>query len=206
MVPWQPNKTTTGHWTHKLGRQSLNDHNCQISFTSLHWLWRKCNLTIFPLKVYGSFLLPWQQNQVADHHNFSCFKLPLAKQHLYPIKIILLQWFRWSFHLIIFKFNVAWQPNKMATGHKTHRLGRQSSNDHNCQIWFTSLHWLWRKCNLTIFPLCLWELSVAMGTKLRGRSPPFSYFELPLHKQYLYQINHTASVVLKELSFIIFLI
>ena len=43
-----------------------------------------------------------------------------------------------------------WQPNKMATGHKTHKLGRQSSNDHNCQIWFTSLHVLWRKCNLTI--------------------------------------------------------
>ena len=26
------------------------------------------------------------------------------------------------------------QPNKMVTGHKTHKLGRQSSNDHNCQL------------------------------------------------------------------------
>ena len=38
-----------------------------------------------------------------------------------------------------------WQPNKMAASHKTHKLGRQSSNDHKCQIWFTSLHWLCRK-------------------------------------------------------------
>ena len=27
-----------------------------------------------------------------------------------------------------------WQPNKMAAGHKTHKLGRQSSYDHNCKI------------------------------------------------------------------------
>ena len=33
-----------------------------------------------------------------------------------------------------------WQPNKIATGHKTHKLDRQSSNDHNCQIWFCSHH------------------------------------------------------------------
>ena len=64
-----------------------------------------------------------------------------------------------------------WQTNKMVTGHQTHKLGRQSSDDLNCQIWFTSLQWLWRKSNLTIFPLCLWELSVAMATKPGGRSP-----------------------------------
>ena len=32
------------------------------------------------------------------------------------------------------------QQNKMATGHKPHKLGRQSLNNHNCQLWFTSLH------------------------------------------------------------------
>ena len=47
---------------------------CQIWFTSLHWLWRKYNLTIFPLYVYGSFLLPWQPNQEEEHHNFSYFE------------------------------------------------------------------------------------------------------------------------------------
>ena len=93
MLPWKPNKVATGHETHKMGRQSPNDHNCQIWFTSLHWLWRKCNLTFFPLYVYGSFLLPWQPNQEADHHNFSYFKLSLPKQHLYKIKVLLLQWF-----------------------------------------------------------------------------------------------------------------
>ena len=63
IMPWQLNKMVSGHKTCKLGRQSSNNHNCQICLTSLHWLWRKCNLTIFPLQVYGSFLLPWQSNQ-----------------------------------------------------------------------------------------------------------------------------------------------
>ena len=52
-----------------------------------------------------------------------------------------------------FNLMLPWQANKIVTGHQTHKLGRQPSNDHNCQIWFTPLHWLWRKCNLTIFPL-----------------------------------------------------
>ena len=108
MLPWQPNKMAPGHQTHKLSRQSSNDHNCQIWFTSLQLLCIKCNLTIVPLFVYGSFLLPWQLNQETDHPNFSYFELSLAKQHLNQIRIILLQWF-WSCHLIIpfLKFNVA---------------------------------------------------------------------------------------------------
>ena len=40
----------------------------------------------------------------------------------------------------------------MAAGHKTQKMGRQSSDDHNCQIWFTSLQWLCTKSSLTIFP------------------------------------------------------
>ena len=35
----------------------------------------------------------WQPNQEADHHNFSYFELPLSKQLLYQIRVILLQWF-----------------------------------------------------------------------------------------------------------------
>ena len=61
-----------------------------------------------------------------------------------------------------------WQTNKMATGHKTHGLGRQSSNDHNCQIWFTFLHASWKKCNFIIFPL--WDLSVVIATKQQGQN------------------------------------
>ena len=72
ILPWKPNKMAPGHKTNKL-RQSWNDYNCQIWFKSLHWLWRKCNLTIFPLEVYGRFLLPWLPNQEADYHNFSYF-------------------------------------------------------------------------------------------------------------------------------------
>ena len=96
------------------------------------------------------------KNQEADHHNFSYFELPLPKQHLNQIRIILLQWFRRNCHLkksFFFNLMLPWQPNKMATGHKTNQLGRQSSNDHKCQIWFTSLHRLRRKYNLTIFRL-----------------------------------------------------
>ena len=55
ILPWQANKLTTDHKTYKLCRQTSNDHNCQICFTSLHVLWRKCSLTIFLLKVYGNF-------------------------------------------------------------------------------------------------------------------------------------------------------
>ena len=40
MLPWQPNKMATGHITNKMGRQSSDDHNCQIRFTSLQWLRR----------------------------------------------------------------------------------------------------------------------------------------------------------------------
>ena len=66
----------TGHKTQELGKQLSNDHNCQIWFALLHWLRKKCNLTIFPLYVYGSFLLPWQPSQKADHHNFSYYNGP----------------------------------------------------------------------------------------------------------------------------------
>ena len=50
------------------------------------------------------------------------------------------------FYFIYFFLNLMlpWQPNTIVTGHKTHKLCRQSSTDHNCQIWFTLLHWLWQ--------------------------------------------------------------
>ena len=67
-----------------------------------------------------------------------------------------------------------WQPNKTAADQKTHKLGRQSSTDHKCEIWFTLLHWLWRKYKFNPFPITsLWELSVAMATKPTGRTPQF---------------------------------
>ena len=50
---------------------------------------------------------------------------------------MLLQWFcRCHFKKFLFLFNLMlpWKSNKTAIGHKTHKLGRQSSNDHNCQI------------------------------------------------------------------------
>ena len=100
-------------------------------------------------------MLPWQPNQEADQHYFSYFELLSPKQHLHQIRVIMLHWF-WCCPLnnsFFFNLMLPWQPNKMVTGHKTHNLGRQSSKDHTCQIWFISLYWLWRKCNLTIFPL-----------------------------------------------------
>ena len=49
-----------------------------------------------------------------------------------------------------------WQQNKMATGHKTDKLCRQSSNDHNCQIWFASL--VMEKMQFNHFPIIsLWH-------------------------------------------------
>ena len=76
-----------------------------------------------------------------------------------------------------------WQTNKMVTGHKTHELGRQSSNDHNCQIWFISL----------------WEFSVAMATKPKGRLADFYLFSISLTPlTFAPHYSPTASVVLEE--------
>ena len=135
MLPWQPNQKVTSHKTYKLGRQSKDDHNCQVWLKSVHWLWRKCNLTIFPLQVYGSFLLPWQPNHKADHQTFGYFELSYTKHHLYQIRVLLLQWFWRSCHLKYSFFSylmLPCQPNEMTTGHQTYKLGKQSSNDHNC--------------------------------------------------------------------------
>ena len=75
-----------------------------------------------------------------------------------------------------------WQTNKMVTGHKTHELGRQSSNDHNCQIWFISL----------------WEFSVAMATKPKGRLADFYLFSISLTPlTFAPNYSPTASVVLE---------
>ena len=100
------------------------------------------------------FVLPWQSNQEADHHNCKYFELSLPEQHLCKNRVMLHQWFWRSRHLensFFLNLISLWQPNKMATDHETHTLDRESSNDRNCHIWFTSLHWLWSKYNLTIF-------------------------------------------------------
>ena len=118
--------------------------------------------------------MPWQPNQEADCQTFGYFKLSYAKQHLYQIRVLLLQWIWRSCHLKIpfFFFNLMlqWQPNKMATGHQTQKLGRQSFNDHNCQIWFTSLQWLWRKCNLIIFPLYVFGSFCCHGNQTKRQN------------------------------------
>ena len=143
-----------GHETLKLSRQSSNDRKLpnMIHITSL--LMETLQFNHFPIISLWEFPVA---NQGAQPHNFSFFELSLPKQHLYKIRVILLQWFWRSWHLkkSFFFLNLMspWQPNKMAIRHKTHTLGKQSYNDHDCRIWFTSLHWLWRKCNLTIFQL-----------------------------------------------------
>ena len=66
-----------------------------------------------------------------------------------------------------------WQPNKMATGHQTRKLDRQSSYDLTAK--YGSHHFSgYGDMQLNHFPIIsLWELSVAMATKPRGRSPQF---------------------------------
>ena len=74
MLPWQPNNMDTGHKTDKLCRQSSNDHNYQIRFTTLHQLQRKCNLTNFPIISLREFFRCHGNQTKADHHNFSYFE------------------------------------------------------------------------------------------------------------------------------------
>ena len=81
------------------------------------------------------------------------FKSPLPKQQSYLIrnKSLLRLWKSCFNVLTDGRSDGQTDGRPTATGHITHKLGKQSSNDHNCQIWFTSLHVLWRKCNLNIF-------------------------------------------------------
>ena len=57
-----------------------------------------------------------------------------------------------------------WQPYMMAIGHKTHKLGRQSSNDHNCLY---GSHHITGYGENAILPFSHYK---SMATKLRGRS------------------------------------
>ena len=143
----------TGFQTHKLRRQSSNDHNCQIWFTR-PLVMEKRQLNHYPIISQWELSVAMVTKPRDRSPQFQLIELPLPKQHLYQIRVILLQWFWRSCHLKIpfLKINVAMATNKMAAGRKTYKLSRQLSNDHKCQIWFTSLQWLWRKCNLTVSP------------------------------------------------------
>ena len=79
-------------------------------------------------------MLPWQPNQEADHYNFTYSELALPLQHLHQISHTASVVLKLSFKKFFFFLNwlLPWQPNKMAAGHKTHKLDRQSSNDHKC--------------------------------------------------------------------------
>ena len=92
-----------------------------------------------------------------------------------------------------------WQPNKMATGHQTHELDGQSSNDHNLQNMVHITLLVMEKMQLNHFPIIsLWELSVAMATKPKDRSPQFQLFSIALTQAtFVPNYNSTASVVLK---------
>ena len=64
----------------------------------------------------GAFCCHGNQTK-ADHHTFSYFIVSLPKQHLYKIRLILLQWFwrRYYLKFPFLKFNVA-----MATKQNDH--------------------------------------------------------------------------------------
>ena len=112
---------------------------------------------------------------------------------MYQIRVILLQWF-WSVILrkksfFFLNFMWPWQPNKMATGHKTHKLESQSSNDHNCQIWFTSFHCLWENAIFPFFNYKSKEAVCCPGNQTnRQTGIPLAVLNCP-PKQYLYQIR-----------------
>ena len=77
--------------------------------------------------------MPWQPNKEADDNSFSYYKLYLHKQHFTKLEAYCFSGFGVvGIQRIPFFRNLMlpWQPNKMITGHKTHKLGRQSSNDH----------------------------------------------------------------------------
>ena len=139
----------------------LSSSECRdLPSSHLYWYvkkwWEKryfnCMLPLPPTCIcvcYMSYV--FLQSQKRDKLNRSFFPYWCATEASFPAGVqngLLSKCWRFTNFLL---WNFAMAPNKMATGHKTHALGRQPSNDHSCQIWFASLHWLWRKCNLTIF-------------------------------------------------------
>ena len=78
-----------------------------VHITSL--VMEKMQFNNFPIINLWELSVAWQANQEVHHHNFSYFELPLPKQHLYQIRVILLDWFWRSCHLkkiLFLKFNV----------------------------------------------------------------------------------------------------
>ena len=144
MLPWQPNKMATGHQTHKLGRQLSNDHNCHmVLITSL--VIEKKKFNHFPVISLWEISVSVATKPRDRSPQFLLFWNALTQASFVPnqsnnASVILKEL---SFKIFFFQnWMLPWQPNKMITGHKTHKLGRQSSDDHKCQIWLTSLHWL----------------------------------------------------------------
>ena len=81
---------------------------------------KKMQFNHFLIISLWSFLLPRQENQEADHHNFSC---PYSS-NIHTKLVILLQWL-WRSIILKFLFQnlmLSWQPNKMVIGNKTHKL------------------------------------------------------------------------------------
>ena len=71
-------------------------------------------------------------------HVLCLFTRPEKRQPQQGLLSLLVLWFSFpaGASQIPYFLILPWQPNKMATGHKryTGTLGRQTSNDHNCQI------------------------------------------------------------------------
>ena len=112
-------------------------------------------------------------NQWADHHNFNHFEMSLPKQHLYKIShtatVILEMSFKKSPFIFFLNLKLPWQPNKRATGHKIHELGRQSSNDHLPNMVHIATLVMEKMQFDHFLIISLWKYSVTMATIPRSR-------------------------------------
>ena len=101
-----------------------------------------------------------------------------------------------SFKKFLFFLNLIlpWQPNKIAIGHKKYKLGKHSSNDHNCQTWFTSLHVFGE--NAINLPFSQYKSMGAFcchGNQTKRQiTKKFGYFQRTLTKQHSFQVRYKS--------------
>ena len=112
-------KMATGHETYKLGRQSSNDHNCQIWFVM-----EKMQFNHFPhYKSMGAFCCHGSQTKRQINIILAILNCPYPSNICTKLESYCFSVFEVVIEKNPFLFNLPWQPNKMATGHKNKYTG-----------------------------------------------------------------------------------
>ena len=94
----------------------------------------KIQLNHLPIVSLWELSVAMAINQEADPHYFSYFELPLPEQHLYQIRVILLQCFEGVPFFFFLNLMLAWQLNKEADHHNFSYFELPLPKQHSNQV------------------------------------------------------------------------